>query len=92
MDIADLTFEDAKKRAAQLRDEIDHNSYLYYALDAPAISDGAFDSLMIELQQLEARFPELIVPSSPTQRVGGYVGEMFSEVAHVQRMYSLDDA
>ena len=75
-----------------LRREIEHNSYLYYALDAPAISDGAFDSLMHELRALEAEHPELIDPSSPTQRVGGYVGEQFAPIQHERRMYSLDDA
>lgn len=66
---------DPAVRIEALRREIEHNSYLYYALDAPAISDGAFDSLMHELRALEAKHPELIDPSSPTQRVGGYVGE-----------------
>ena len=79
-------------RIEALRREIEHNSYLYYALDAPAISDGAFDSLMHELRALEAKHPELIDPSSPTQRVGGYVGEQFAPIQHERRMYSLDDA
>ncbi len=79
-------------RVKALRDEINHNSYLYYALDAPAISDGAFDSLMRELRELEEQYPALIDPTSPTQRVGGYVGEQFAPVRHASRMYSLDDA
>lgn len=83
---------DPAARIEALRREIEHNSYLYYALDAPAISDGAFDSLMHELRALEAKHPELIDPSSPTQRVGGYVGEQFAPVQHERRMYSLDDA
>ena len=66
---------DPAARIDALRREIEHNSYLYYAKDAPAISDAAFDSLMRELRALEAAHPELIDPSSPTQRVGGYVGE-----------------
>lgn len=80
------------KRAEALRQEIEHHTYLYYAKDAPEISDAAFDSLMRELRELEAAHPELIVPQSPTQRVGGYVGEQFSPVVHEQRMYSLDNA
>ena len=64
----------------------------YYALDAPVLSDAAFDSLMRELRELEAAHPEFIDPSSPTQRVGGYVGEQFAPVRHAQRMYSLDNA
>ena len=83
---------DSAARIEALRREIEHNSYLYYALDAPAISDGAFDSLMHELRALEAEHPELIDPSSPTQRVGGYVGEQFAPIQHERRMYSLDDA
>lgn len=83
---------DLAARIEALRREIEHNSYLYYALDAPAISDGAFDSLMHELRALEAEHPELIDPSSPTQRVGGYVGEQFAPIQHERRMYSLDDA
>ena len=83
---------DPAARIEALRREIEHNSYLYYAKDAPAISDGAFDSLMRELRELEAAHPELIDPSSPTQRVGGYVGDQFAAVRHERRMYSLDDA
>ncbi len=83
---------DPAARIGKLRREIEHHSYLYYAQDAPEISDAAFDSLMVELRELEAAHPELIDASSPTQRVGGYVGEQFSPVRHAQRMYSLDNA
>ncbi len=83
---------DPAARIDALRREIEHHTYLYYALDAPAISDAAFDSLMRELRELEAAHPELIDPASPTQRVGGYVGEQFAPVRHAQRMYSLDNA
>lgn len=83
---------DPAARIEALRREIEHHTYLYYAQDAPEISDGAFDSLMRELRELEAAHPELIDPASPTQRVGGYVGERFSAVRHARRMYSLDNA
>lgn len=83
---------DPQARIEALRREIEHHTYLYYAQDAPEISDAAFDSLMRELRELEAAHPELITASSPTQRVGGYVGEQFSAVRHEQRMYSLDNA
>ena len=83
---------DPAARIEALRREIEHNSYLYYVKDAPAISDAAFDSLMHELRALEAAHPELIDPSSPTQRVGGYVGDQFAPIQHERRMYSLDDA
>ncbi len=86
-------FEEAPAaRAEALRREIEHHSYQYYALDNPTISDAAFDSLMRELREIEAAHPELVTASSPTQRVGGYVGEQFAPVVHEQRMYSLDNA
>lgn len=83
---------DPAARAAALRREIEHHSYQYYALDNPTISDAAFDSLMRELREIEAAHPELVTPASPTQRVGGYVGEQFAPVVHERRMYSLDNA
>ena len=88
--IAELEW--ASARVQELRDEIDRHSYLYYALDEPSISDAAFDSLMLELKELERRFPELVAPESPTQRVGGYIGTSFTSVDHAERMYSLDNA
>lgn len=90
-DLAKAT-SDPAARAEALRREIEHHSYQYYALDAPTISDAAFDSLMRELREIEAAHPELVTASSPTQRVGGYVGEQFAPVVHEQRMYSLDNA
>ena len=74
---------DPAARAEALRREIEHHSYQYYALDAPTISDAAFDSLMRELREIEAAHPELVTASSPTQRVGGYVGEQFAPVLNV---------
>ena len=88
---ADAT-SDPRTRIEELRREIEHHSYLYYAKDAPVISDGAFDSLMHELRALESEHPEFYDPNSPTQRVGGYVGEQFAPIQHERRMYSLDDA
>lgn len=83
---------EAAKRIEALRDEIRHHSYLYYANDAPEISDAAFDSLMRELKELEERYPELASPDSPTKKVGGYVQSTFAPVPHASRMYSLDNA
>ncbi|MDR0500979.1 MAG: NAD-dependent DNA ligase LigA, partial [Coriobacteriales bacterium] len=91
-DTAFANIAKASKRVKQLRNEINDNSYLYYALDSPKISDAAFDSLMNELKKLEALYPELVEPSSPTQRIGGYIGEQFAAVTHQERMYSLDNA
>lgn len=86
------TASDPKSVIESLRREIEHHSYLYYAQDNPSISDAAFDSLMRQLRELEARHPEFYDSSSPTQRVGGYVGEQFAPIKHAARMYSLDDA
>jgi len=82
----------AEIRAAELRAEISHHDYRYYALDAPEISDAAYDSLMRELRGIEERFPELITPSSPTQRIGVAPSELFATAEHASRMYSLDNA
>lgn len=87
-----LDADGTRARVRALRKEIEHHTYLYYAKDAPEISDAAFDSLMRELRELEQAHPGLIDPTSPTQRVGGYVGEQFSPVRHAVRMYSLDNA
>lgn len=82
----------AAARAAELRHLLDYHAYRYYALDAPEITDAAFDKLLVELQQIEAAHSELVTPDSYTQRVGGYVSEQFTPVAHMARMYSMDDA
>ncbi|MBE6473319.1 MAG: NAD-dependent DNA ligase LigA [Coriobacteriaceae bacterium] len=86
-------FDDGVRgRIEALRKEIEHHTYLYYVKDAPEISDGAFDSLMRELRVLEREHPEFADPNSPTQRVGGAVGDQFAPVRHERRMYSIDDA
>lgn len=82
----------AAARAAELRHLLDYHAYRYYALDAPEITDAAFDKLLVKLQQIEAAHPELVTPDSYTQRVGGYVSEQFTPVTHMARMYSMDDA
>ncbi len=84
--------EQAAARAAELRHLLDYHAYRYYALDAPEITDAAFDRLLVELQGIEAAYPELVTPGSYTQRVGGYVSEQFASVTHMARMYSIDDA
>ena len=83
---------EAAERAAELRHLLDYHAYRYYALDAPEITDAAFDRMLVELQQIEAAHPELVTPDSYTQRVGGYVSEQFTPVIHMARMYSMDDA
>jgi DNA ligase (NAD+) len=79
------------RRAAELCAELRRHEHLYYVLDAPEISDAAYDALMNELKQLEAAHPELLTPDSPTQRVGGKPSEGFRKVAHSRPMLSLDN-
>lgn len=81
-----------RARAAELRAEIERHRYLYYILDAPEISDAEFDGLMRQLQELEAAYPELDHPESPTKKVGAPPDPAFTTVAHRQRMLSLDNA
>lgn len=81
--------EGAKKRIAELSQTIHHHNYQYYILDNPSISDYDFDMLLNELIALEKQFPELILPDSPTQRVGGDVIKQFQQVEHKHQMLSL---
>lgn len=87
-----MTPEEAERRIAELAEQIRHHEYLYYVLDSPAISDYEFDQLMRELKALEAAFPDLRRPDSPTQRVGGQAASDFAKVSHVPPMLSLDNA
>ena len=80
------------KRVEELRAELRRHEHLYYVLDAPEISDAAYDALMNELKKLEREHPELVTPDSPTQRVGGKPAEGFRKVAHSRPMLSLDNA
>ena len=81
----------AAARISALRAEIEHHRRLYYENDAPEISDFAFDALFEELKSLEALYPHLDSPDSPTHRVGGAASEKFAKVPHVVRMGSLTD-
>jgi DNA ligase (NAD+) len=83
---------DLEARALELRAEIDEHNQHYFVDDEPTISDADYDALVRELKQLEAEFPELVTPDSPTQRVGGYAAAQFSEVRHRVPMMSLDNA
>lgn len=75
--------------ADKLRQEIRHNEYLYYVLDAPELTDAEYDSLMVRLRELEARYPDSIPADSPTQRVGGRASSQFTEVRHLEPLLSL---
>jgi DNA ligase (NAD+) len=83
---------EASARAAELRQQIIHNNELYNVLDAPEIPDAEYDLLVIELRQLEADYPSLATPDSPTHTVGAAPSGLFQEVRHRVPMMSLDNA
>ena len=80
---------DEKQRILQLRRELHEHNYKYYVLNQPEISDQDFDFMMHELQDLEAKHPELADPNSPTQRVGSDLNHEFRQVTHKYPMLSL---
>ena len=80
---------DEKQRIEQLRQELHEHNYRYYVLNQPVIGDQEFDLMMHELQDLEARHPEMADPNSPTQRVGSDLQTGFRQVAHRYPMLSL---
>ncbi|MBR6438818.1 MAG: NAD-dependent DNA ligase LigA [Bacteroidales bacterium] len=84
-----MTIDEARKRIAELSETIDNHNYKYYVLAQPSISDYDFDMLMNELIALEKEFPELALPTSPTQRVGGDITKEFPLVKHRYPMLSL---
>jgi DNA ligase (NAD+) len=81
-----------RDRAAELRKLLDHHSRKYYEDDDPEIGDDAYDELLNELRTIEAEYPELVTPDSPTQRVGGEPVSDLVKVRHPQRMLSLANA
>ena len=83
--------KEAASRIEQLRDKIRKHDQLYYEEAAPIISDREYDRLYKELVDLEAKFPDLVTPDSPTQRVGGKPLKAFEQVAHLIPMLSLDN-
>ncbi|MCV7219230.1 NAD-dependent DNA ligase LigA [Mycobacterium crocinum] len=89
---ADPIDPDVRRRWQDLAEEVREHQFRYYIKDAPIVSDAEFDKLFNELLALEERFPELRVPDSPTQLVGGAgFATDFAEAAHLERMLSLDD-
>jgi len=81
-----------QQRAAQLRSQLQAAGYAYYVLDAPVLDDAIYDRLYRELQDLEAQYPALITPDSPTQRVGDRPAEQFLARPHEIPLYSLENA
>jgi DNA ligase (NAD+) len=82
---------DARKRIAELRDQIRHHDHLYYVEARSEISDPEYDRLYAELKELEARFPDMVTPDSPTQRTSGQPLKEFKSVRHAVPMMSLDN-
>ena len=86
-----MDIKEASARAEYLRRTLEYNSKLYYEQDAPEISDYEYDALFRELIDLEAKYPELDIPNSPTKRVGGKALDKFEKFTHNVRMGSLTD-
>lgn len=84
--------EDVREEAEKLKKELRHHSYLYYVLDKPEISDYEFDHMYRKLVDIEAKYPELVTPDSPTQRVGGKATDDFQKVRFRKPMLSLANA
>ncbi|MEG1209978.1 MAG: NAD-dependent DNA ligase LigA [Leclercia sp.] len=80
-----------EQQLTELRTTLRHHEYLYHVMDAPEIPDAEYDRLMRELRELEAQHPELIIPDSPTQRVGAAPLASFSQIRHEVPMLSLDN-
>src|SRR5437867_7814919 len=89
---AELTREEAAHRIEELRSKILRHRKLYYVDNQPQISDETYDRLERELAELERRYPQLVTPDSPTQRVGGQPSLEFPTVRHSSPMLSLDNA
>jgi DNA ligase (NAD+) len=81
-----------QQRIARLRAEIEHHNYRYHVLDDPEIPDAEYDRMLQQLRELEQEYPALVVPESPTQRVGGAPIDAFAQVRHRVPMLSLDNA
>lgn len=86
-----MELAEAKKRIATLSKALEQHNYRYYVLNDPSVSDFSYDEMMRELRQLEADFPDLQSPTSPTQRVGGMASSTFEKVSHAVQMMSLQD-
>ena len=90
---SELTFGlSPDQRMEGMREELRHHEHLYYVMDAPELTDAQYDAKMNALKELEAEYPELVTPDSPTQRVGGKPRDGFVKTPHSRQMLSLDNA
>lgn len=92
MTAEDRTYQEAKQRVEELRAEVSLHNYRYYVLDDPVVSDAEYDALLRELRDWESRYPDLVTPDSPTQRVGSEPSERFEPVLHQVPLLSLGNA
>lgn len=92
LDISKINKGDAWLVAEKLKDELNRNNYYYYIKDNPVISDAEYDKLLRNLFDIEAKFPEIVTPDSPTQRIGAPLEGGFPTVVHSEKMTSLQDA
>ena len=92
VNVVESTLADVKTRIPELRQLLQKASYAYYVLDSPIMDDAVYDRLYRELQDIEAEYPELITPDSPTQRVGERPATQFTTVRHNVPLYSLENA
>ena len=88
----DREAQEAKLRVEELRSQVNYHDYRYHVLDSPEIADFDYDMMMRELRELEAKFPQLITPDSPTQRVSGQPVDAFGVVEHRLPLLSLGNA
>jgi len=87
-----MTLEETVDRIEALRQQLRYHNYRYYVLSDPVVSDAEYDALLDELRELEAEYPDLVTPDSPTQRVGAEPAEGFVKVDHPAPILSLDKA
>ena len=83
--------QEVEERVEELRQQLRYHGYRYHVLDQPEISDAQYDTMLRELVRLEEENPLLITPDSPTQRVGGPIGDLFAPVQHRRPLFSLDN-
>ncbi|MFQ5464529.1 MAG: NAD-dependent DNA ligase LigA [Thermodesulfobacteriota bacterium] len=92
VEVGRLTRREAEAEAARLKHDINYHNMCYYVLDSPVVTDAEYDRLMKRLEELEGRYPALVTPDSPTQRVGAAPAEGFGTVEHTVPMLSLENA
>ena len=92
MDAVEQITPEIRQRVQEIQKLLQQAIHEYYVLDAPTLPDAVYDQLYRELQDLETRYPELITPDSPTQRVGANPANRFTSVKHNVPLYSLENA